>query len=95
MVGEESGRFARLRIEQHDGWVIVTRVRVHFADGMAQTSNVVSRLTANHRSEYVELDSVKAIESIEVSTESWTRGSYQLSAFQGSILIATSSTPRG
>jgi hypothetical protein len=89
MVGKESGQFARLRLELTDGWVIVTRIRVHFVDGMVQTSSAYRRLNGHHRSEFVELDSVKAIESIDVSTESWTRGSYQLSGFQGSIIIAT------
>jgi hypothetical protein len=91
MVGKESGQFLRLRLELTDGWVIVTRIRVHFVDGMVQTSSARRRLNTHHRSEYVELDSVKAIDSIDVSTESWTSGSYQLSGFQGSIIIAAGS----
>jgi len=76
VVGKDAGQFSQLRLAATNGRVIVRRVRIFFADGTQQATDVDSILDgAKHREATVTVKSPKSIDHITVSTEQG-RGEY-------------------
>ena len=89
LVGRGAGRFSQLRLDLYAGYVIVTQVRVTFIDGRVQTSNLRRTLDAWHRTSSLDLVEDNAIDTIAVTTERWTGGSYELRGWTGPLVVAT------
>jgi hypothetical protein len=84
-VGENAGRFSQLRVDAHQGKVIVRRVRIEYVDGKTQTVDVDKILTKQNPSATITVaKGPRAIDSIVVTTETETNGSYSLAGIYGS-----------
>ena len=89
VVGKEAGEFGRLRIAPSDGRVVVRRVKIYFDDGKQKTVDVDKTIDANRgNAAFIDLDSAKAIDRIVISTETGTRGSYELYGAAGTGGVA-------
>lgn len=79
-VGPDAGAFSQLRVDAHQGTVIVRRVRIDYADGKSQVVNVEKTLNKHNPSATIILArGPRQIDSVIVMTAQETNGSYSLS----------------
>ncbi|MDB4959106.1 MAG: hypothetical protein JWO36_6675 [Myxococcales bacterium] len=84
-VGPDAGQFSQLRVDAHDGTVIVRRVRIDYLDGKSQLVNVDKVLNKRNPSATITVaKGPRAIDSVVVMTERETTGSYSLQGIVGS-----------
>jgi hypothetical protein len=83
-VGADAGEFSQLRVDAHQGKVIVRKVRIDYVDGKSQLVNVDKVLDKRNPSATITLaKGPRAIDSVVVITERETNGSYSLQGIVG------------
>ncbi len=80
VVGGEAGWFRTLRIEVSSGTVMVRHVRLISGDHLKKAFRVDRLLDARHPVAYIDLDALRLIDQIAVTTDRSPRGAYTLYA---------------
>jgi hypothetical protein len=78
LVGRDAGRFSQVRVDTNHGRVFVVRVAVRYSDGVLQTFPQGRWLDEAHPWIAIDLPRPRWIETIIVTTDRDTRGSYSV-----------------